>query len=55
MWGRPARQGGHHEDPSVEEAGEGSWEGNKAGLSKGKGLEMTLGDFLPERVSLVEV
>ena len=43
MWGRPARQGRHHEDPSVEEAGEGSWEGNKAGLSKGKGFEMTLG------------
>lgn len=43
IWGRPARQGRYHEDLDVEEAGEGSWEGSKAGLSKGQGLETSQG------------
>lgn len=43
IWGWPVRQGGCHEDLGVEELGEVSWEGNKARLRQGKGLETSLG------------
>lgn len=43
IWGWPVRQGGCHEDLGVEEPGEVSWEGNKACLRPGKGLETSLG------------